>query len=660
MMLNSPLAAATRARVFRQRTRARSSEWGLQVLGMLGTLLVHLIFLFGFVLGPAFEPTLPPPPRQEVLQIRLIEPPPPPAVHGTPPKERGPRHQGRPSPPVVISERSANVEAVAPSPLKPPQSRPAPPVVAAAVKVAAAKPKPAPAKPKPATVPLSLKQVAPPPVPQSKPPAGEPPALAIPTPKPLPPVPPKLQPEPVRAPQIEGNRPLLPPMSLTMPTVPQPPSPVALPSMPMHVDMQKLAVAPINVTPAQPQPPAAPQVPKMQPLPLPAQPSPPVSRQPVTVAPVLAMAQVQEQVELPAPAKVEVPLQVPAQPAAIMLAPPLLQVAPSSTVEVPAAPMPIAQSRVELAAVAVQPAKLQPELSTSATVASVVAPAQLAASPPASTAKSATAPKPAPQAGETRGPADNKPADVSRAPDATPQGSDDAIVGETAAVVAVTPAPNSSHAKPAPVPGQGKASGKPGKLQGAGKPGGDQPGAGQGEKHGSLDDYVQLKPHGDTEIMRHRALDIGYQPTRFDQAWTPEGESSIDTALRHAVEKTTLKHTFHLPLGMRVECVVRPLLPSSLFGCQNPDPPAKPLPDKIYDRLNAPPAKPLAPPAPAASTAQSAAPMIKVDNSAECAAARLTGGPPPPGCESDALPLRSIRTPASSSSSWVPASDQFH
>lgn len=674
-MLNSPLAAATRARVYHQRTRVQPPERGLQVLGMLGALFVHLIFLLGFVLGPAFEPTLPPPPpKEELLQIRMIEPPPPPPpVHGTSPKERGPRHQGRRSPAVIVHERSANVEAVSTPtpPLKPSQPKSAPPSAAAAVKTATTQPKrkPALATPKPVAAPISLKQVAPPPVSQPRPPAGEPPALAIPTAKPSPPVPPKLQPEPVRAPQVEGNRPLLPPMSLTMPSVPQPPSPVDLPSMPMHVDMPKM-VAPISVAPVTPQPAAAPQVPKMQPLPLPARPSPPVNLQPATIAPLAASVQMQAdapvpaEAEVPLPAKLAVPVQAPVQPAAIILAPPQLQAAAPSTVEAPAVPLAIAQTPVELAPVAPQPsvqrAKLQPELSTPVTVASVVPPTEAAASPSAPAAKPASteptpAPKPAPQAGETNGPLD-----VSRAPDATPQGSDDAVVGGAADVVTATPVSSASHTLPTAVPGQGNASRKPGKLQGAGKIGGDQPGAGKGEKHGSLDDYVQLKPHGDTKIMRHRAPNIGYQPTRFDQAWTPEGESSIDTAVRHAVEKTTLKHTFHLPLGIRVECVVRPLLPNSLFGCQNPDPPANRLPDKIYDRLNVPPASPLAPPAAAASTAKSPAPMIKVDNSAECAAARLTGGPLPPGCESDELPLRPIHAPASSSSSWVPASDQFH
>jgi hypothetical protein len=52
--------------------------------------------------------------------------------------------------------------------------------------------------------------------------------------------------------------------------------------------------------------------------------------------------------------------------------------------------------------------------------------------------------------------------------------------------------------------------------------------------------------------------------------------------------------------------------------------------------------------------------MVKVDNGAECAAARITGGPPPPGCETETLPTVKATVPASPSSSWVPPSDQFH
>ena len=60
VMLNAPLAAATRARVYHQRTRVRPRERFLRIVAMVGALLVHLVFLFGFVLGPAFQVVLPP------------------------------------------------------------------------------------------------------------------------------------------------------------------------------------------------------------------------------------------------------------------------------------------------------------------------------------------------------------------------------------------------------------------------------------------------------------------------------------------------------------------------------------------------------------------------------------------------------------------------
>ncbi len=161
--------------------------------------------------------------------------------------------------------------------------------------------------------------------------------------------------------------------------------------------------------------------------------------------------------------------------------------------------------------------------------------------------------------------------------------------------------------------------------------------------------------------MSHNVNGPKYQPTVFDKYWTPKGESSVDTALRHAVEKTTVKHTFNLPHGVRIECMVMPLLPSSLFGCHNPDPPAAPLPQKMYDRLNLPSTNPSIPPAPAVAASKSApAAPVTLDNSAECAAARVSGGPLPPDCASSAPPVKTLHLPAPSSSSWVPASDQFH
>ena len=637
VMLNSPLAAATRARVYHQRTRPRPRERGLRILAMAGALLVHLIFLFGFVLGPAYEVMPPPESRQQLLQVRLIEPPeppPPPPVRGTPPKERGPRHQGRSSRPAPSSERSANTTAViAPKPA----AAAATPVIAKAAKPHAPTPKPVAAPP----APVSLPQPAPTPELQPIPLAGEPPAVTLPTPAMQPPVPPKFQPESVRKPQLEGNRPMPPPPSLVLPELPpQAAPPITVSSIALNTEVPKSS-APASVTPARAQLPAAPPVPELQPIPLPAQASPSVNLQAQLSVPTPTVPIERPQVQAPAVAVAEAELEaVPLAPAAPARIEPQ---APSAKIEVAEA----------AAQTAVHPSIERPQLSARPAVAAAAPPAPPATSPPAESSSPAATEQAAPSPTET-----SSGRDVSRAPDATPQGSDLATPGKPESVVTAPKSASTSTAAAQPAARQGSDKGRSGRQPGEGRPGGNQPGAEQGEKQGALGGYVQLKPHGDTEIMGHGTPNIGYQPTRFEQDWAPEGESSIDTALRRAVEKTKVSHTFHLPRGVRVECTVMPLLPIALFGCDNPDPPAKPVDDKVYERLHLAPANPVATPAPAASSV-AAAPMLKFDNSAECAAARVAGGPPPPGCEGIALPVKSA-APAPSSSSWVPASDQFH
>jgi hypothetical protein len=636
VMLNSPLAAATRARVYHQRTRPRPRERGLRIFAMVGTLLVHLLFLFGFVLGPAFEVVPPPESRQQLLQVRLIEPPeppPPPPVRGTPPKERGPRHQGRSSRPAPSSERSANTEAVV---AERPAATAVPPVIAKAARPHAPKAQPPAAPP----APVGLPQPAPTPELQPVPLAGEPPTVALPTPAVQPPVPPKFQPEAVRRPQLEGNRPMPPPASLALPELPaQAAPPITVSSLALNTEVPKSAV-PTSVTPARAQLPAAPPVPELQPVPLPAQPSPSVNVQVQLSAPAPTVPAEKPQLQVPSIEVAEAELE------AVPLAPTApARIEPS----VPKAKLEITEAAKQMD---VQTSIVRPQLSTP--------PAVAAAAPAPSTSRPSAESSPAPAEQATPSPAEAAGArDVSRAPDATPQGSDLATPGtpEGAPV-----APESASATASSVPAAarlGSDRGRRGEQPGKGQPGGHQPGAEQGERQGALGSYVQLKPRGDTEIMRHGAPNIGYRPTRFEQDWTPEGESSIDTALRRAVEKTTVNHTFHLPRGVRVECSVKPLLPIALLGCANPDPPPKPVDAKVYERLHLAPVKPLAAPAPAASRA-APAPMVKFDNAAECAAARVAGGPPPPGCEGITLPVKPAVPAPASSTSWVPASDQFH
>lgn len=203
VMLNSPLAAAARARVYHQRTRSRSRERGLRTFAALFALALHLLFLFGFVLGPAYEVKPPRPSKDQFLQVRLVEPPeppPPPPVRGTPPKEKGPRHQGRSRRAAASAERSVNSEAVEAAP----PAVSAPPVIAKAAKTQAVVAKPR-AAPKP---PASLPQPAPTAELQPVPLAGEPPVVTVPRLALQPPIPPKFQPESVRSPQLEGTRPL--------------------------------------------------------------------------------------------------------------------------------------------------------------------------------------------------------------------------------------------------------------------------------------------------------------------------------------------------------------------------------------------------------------------------------------------------------------------
>jgi hypothetical protein len=654
--MNLPLAETATTIISRKRIRERPRERALRIFAAVGSLLVHLVFLFGFVLGPAYQVVERPPSKETFLQVRLIEVPkaPPPPPRGTPPKDLGPRHQGHAGQVTSISEGTASMPTM---PVAQPTPAAAQPALTLVAQPVTPKPKPA-AAPKP---PASLPQPAPTKQLQPIPLAGEPPAVTLSTPTLQPPVPPKFQPEPVRKPQLEGTRPLPPPASLAMPELPpQTPPTITTSSIVLNALVPKSS-APPSVAPARPQIAAAPPVPELQPIPLPAQPSPSVNLQTQLSPPVPSVPRELPQVQAPAIQIAETP---PVQ-APPTVAPPAG--APQETVP----PVPAEVPKVQLQAPtvkivtpdrlptqAVQPSVERPQLSTPPAVATATAPATEPESASKPAESSVPAPAQSPTAASSPGEA-NTARDVSTAPNAMPQGSETAVPGEPNGVVNAPENVGSQANASQPATGQGNSQGTGEKAQGEGLPGGNQAGAAQGEKHGELGSYVQLKPHGDTEIMSHGTPNIGYKPTRFEQDWTPEGESSIDTALRHAVEKTTIAHTFHLPRGVRIECKVIPLLPMALFGCGNPDPPAMPLAKKIYDRLNLPPANPAIPAVPAASSTVPVVAAVKLDNSVQCADARVTGGPMPPGCEG-APPIKPIRMPTSSSSSWVPASDQFH
>jgi hypothetical protein len=402
--------------------------------------------------------------------------------------------------------------------------------------------------------------------------------------------------------------------------------------------------APASVTPARAELPTAPPVPELQPITLPAQPLPAVNLQARMSVPAASVPR--EQPKLQA-AKIDV-----AEPE--LAAVPPAPVAPAQ-VQVHAPAVKIESAQKTSASIIPSPIE-RPQLSAPPVAAAVPSPST--ANTP--TGSSAPAANEQPTVASSPGQAGTE-HDVSTAPNATPQGSDTAVPGESSGVAAV-PENQGSHANgPQPTQGQGSAKGAGDREPGPGQIGGNQPGATEGTRQGSSEGYVQLKPSGDTQIMQHGTPNIGYKPTRFDADWTPEDESSVDTALRHAVEKTTVAHTFHLPRGIRVECKVVPLLPMALLGCGNPDPPPAPVAAKVYDRLHLAPANPVAAPmpSPAASTLVAATP-IRLDNSVQCAEARVAGGPPPPGCEGITLPVKLAHPAASSSTSWVPASDQFH
>lgn len=599
---------------------------------MAGTMLLHLLFTVVILAGSPYEL---PPPRDldalEPMRIRLVEapePPPPSPPLGALPKRVGPRHVGRAAP--AVTERSANVQAADASPQA---AAPPTPQPAETQRPAAPEPKPV-AAPEP---PASLPQPAPAPQLAPVPLAGEPPAVSLAVPDVQTPVPPKFQPEAVRKPQEDGQQPVLTPPSLALPDLPTPSSPpVEAPSMALHTELPKTS-APASLVLARPEQAASPPVPEMQAVPLPAQAAPTVQLQSQVTPSSFAAPRVQQQIQAPSIEVAEAQLEaIP------------VEARPSTRVESHAPT--VTRDMVDRSTVVDRPSIQRPELS--APPAAVASEASLAAAE--STPSPADARQAAPGAALANAGDASRGEDVSRAPDASPTGSDSATPGQPDGVATARDAGDGERT-PADATGkQGAAEtsqiGKRGEVA--------QSGMDQGSEQGELGSYIQLKPTGDTEIMAHGRSRIGYKATRFEQDWTPQDESSVDTALRRAVEKTTVKSTIRLPRGVRVECAVTPLLPMALFSCGSADPPPTPPDPELYERMRLAPANASVPPVPS-SVALAPAPMIKVDNRAECAAARVAGGPMPPGCGVIELPVKPAG-PASSSSSWVPASDQFH
>ncbi|WP_233523502.1 hypothetical protein [Dyella solisilvae] len=626
--LPSPKSAAESAFVYRRRRAERPRERWLRILALVGALLVHLVFLFGAILGPAYE-------MEELnessapLVVRLIEkpkeePPPPPPVRGTPPKQVGPVHKGSAiHAPHLVRQSSSSTRTnseLAPVPVPAMQT----PVIAEAAKASVPKPQITAAPLPPVTVPkpAPAEQLEPVPV------APQPPQVAMETPPVEHPVPPKFQPEPVRKPQIEGNQPPPPPASMAIPELPSQSAPTITPPT---IAMEKAAPVDTHASVVQvprPEAPASPPEPDMQPVPMPAQAAPAVNLQPQPSTQAVVVPKEQPQVQSPAirvaEAEMEaVPLPPNPQPSLERPQAPKLQTAAPTAIALDNKPS------IERPQISVEPPSEAPSNQPS----TAAAPAANAPSQGASNASESTA--------SAANPTTSGESGVSSAPNATPQGSESGSPGQ----------PHGVERSPSVAGGNGLNLNPPA-GQGAGQ--GSQ---GQGSANeGVSGTYVQLKPHGNTEVMSHGTPNIGYTPTRFEKDWTPEGESSIDTALRHAVEKTTMRHTFKLPRGVRVECVVMPLFPVALFGCGDGNPPPKPVDDVVYDKMKMAPSNPLIPP-PVTGGAPTMA-TVKMDNAAQCSAARVAGGPLPPGCEVD--PPATPSGPAHSGSTWVPASDQFH
>jgi len=646
-MIKSPRDAATWALVYRRHTRDRPRERLLKLWGFIGTLLVHLIVLFGMILGSPYElQPLPPEPKGNALLVRLIEnkpqPPPPPPVRGVPPKEHGPTHRGNTAQ-VTHATRETSTAAPVAAVTQPPVPAPKQEPVVAQAKPPAAEKAQAPAAPLP---PITLPKPSAPPIEQSMPTGLPPPPLSLQAVQAPQPVPPQFQPEPVRKAQAEGTQPMPPLPSLALPTQPAKSAQTITPPQ-MAVEKPSLTPPPMpNVAAAQPNPvPAAPPSPSLQSIPLPAQVAPTVNLQP-SVTPLAApsVPSISQQVVGPVVRPQEQPQLAPV-PVTPVAAP-----APSVTPSAPAL-------NIEAPKLAVPEVSLRPQLSASPSPTPTTPQTEAKPSTSPSSEKetaSTSSPNPSPSSAAANQGSES----ASTAPNATPQGSETGNPGQPNGVIQSQAQNNGTQGtQPSPSIGTGNNT--------AGEQGGGTPGTPTGT-------YIQLKPRGDTEIMSHNTNLPRYQATRFNKYWTPEGESSVDTALRHAVEKTTVKHTFNLPQGVRIECAVMPLLPSALFGCHNPDPPAQPLDKKIYDRLNLPSQNasiPKSEAGAAASTPAPAAPVV-LDNSAECAAARVSGGPMPPNCPpSPSLPattplpqpIKPVGTPKpTTSGSWVPASDQFH
>jgi hypothetical protein len=79
---------------------------------------------------------------------------------------------------------------------------------------------------------------------------------------------------------------------------------------------------------------------------------------------------------------------------------------------------------------------------------------------------------------------------------------------------------------------------------------------------------------------------IPYKPTRFNKDWAPLNQTLGGKLYDKVVDKTTLQKTVKLPLGIKLHCIVSPLMLA--FGCPSAPPPPPPKNDGDI-RLSMPP-----------------------------------------------------------------------
>ncbi|HEX6613726.1 MAG TPA: hypothetical protein VF022_07690 [Rhodanobacteraceae bacterium] len=97
-------------------------------------------------------------------------------------------------------------------------------------------------------------------------------------------------------------------------------------------------------------------------------------------------------------------------------------------------------------------------------------------------------------------------------------------------------------------------------------------------------DYKAPRPQ-EPSLMKH-STPLPYQSTRFNKDWAPSNESLGAKAFRRAVDATTKEKTIRLPGGMKVKCLVSPLVLA--LGCGPLPPPPPPKNDNDI-RLSLPP-----------------------------------------------------------------------